>query len=376
MQLLDFTTPSSDTSSDASTWRLIATLQEIGSQVEIQNNFSICHPSYKSLRLPSNLVTRLQQLPLNLQHRFLSSQLCTFLYGIYYNGFLRTVLALDADPVETTVQDLENNTYLGVDLSFYDRLHEHNSGKGFFDPGWQILYEEKDGSLAVRKGELTLHIDRIRHLGKPERYASVGALVAVKIPPNLVQNGFYMAVGNAGRDLHMPFDQDRLVRVYFNLNAEGAVAVMGSLTQQLNGSDIPFSFKALYNPSDYGRFDSAVLYFRKSRYALVRTILQSVYTEHQCQFGVDVPLFTKQLAPGLALAEEPDRKFAAQESFGLNRCQIVANGLLDAWKQGNETKENPITSIFRNFADQGIDVFHPYLNPGSNDIYVTLDHYC
>jgi len=46
-----------------------------------------------------------------------------------------------------------------------------------------------------------------------------------------------------------------------------------------------------------------------------------------------VPLFTKLLAPGLALAEEPNQKFTAQESFGMNRCQIITNGFLEAWQK-------------------------------------------
>jgi hypothetical protein len=66
---------------------------------------------------------------------------------------------------------------------------------------------------------------------------------------------------------------------------------------------------------------------------------RSVYAENQLHFRTEVPLFTKLLAPGLALAEEPDCKFAAVESFGMNRCQIVANGLLEAWQNGDESPE-------------------------------------
>jgi len=47
-------------------------------------------------------------------------------------------------------QNLENNTLLGVDLGFYERLHESN-GKGYFDPGWQVLRQESDGSLQSQK---------------------------------------------------------------------------------------------------------------------------------------------------------------------------------------------------------------------------------
>lgn len=90
---------------------------------------------------------------------------------------------------------------------------------------------------------------------------------------------------------------------------------MRGLTRSLNDLNIPFSFKVLYNPADYKRYDSGVLYFERSHYPIVRQVLQTVYLENQTHFQSQFPLFTKQLAPGLAVAEEPNRKFTAQESF-------------------------------------------------------------
>ncbi|KAF3886535.1 MULTISPECIES: T3SS effector HopA1 family protein [Nostocales] len=372
MQLLDSPTL---LISETSLKQVLSTLQDIAKKVEIQSNFCICHPDYKPLKLPDEVVSRFQQLPLNLQHKFLNSQLCNFLYGIYYNGAAQTLLALDAELMDSTkLQNLENNTFLGVDLGFYEQLHRANNGKGYFDPGWQVLRLESDRTLAVKKGELTLHIERERHLQGVEQYALVGDSVAIKMPPNLVQNGFYMAVGDAGPQSHArTLINSQLVRVYFNLSPEGAVAVMGSLTRQLNTMFIPFSFKALYNPSDYERYDTAVLYFERSDYRIIRLVLQSIYTKYQSYFSQEVPLFTKLLAPGLALAEEPDNKFSEKESFGLNRCQIVANSLLEAWQQGNESKVNRMVLMIKHFGKQGIELQRPYLNAESEDIYEILD---
>jgi len=50
-------------------------------------------------------------------------------------------------------------------------------------------------------------------------------------------------------------------------------------------------------------------------------------------FSVGGASVYKLLAPGLALAEEPNQKFTAQESFGMNRCQIITNGFLEAWQK-------------------------------------------
>lgn len=353
---------------DASQERLLGALQDIVSKVQIQSNFCISHPDYKPLELPAEVVARFQRIPLNLQSKYLNLQLQSFLYGIYYNGSLRTALALDANSAKLLLhQNLENNTLFGVNLEFFKRLHSSNSGKGYFDRGWFVLRQESDGSLAVTKDGLTLHIERERHLQLADQSVAVGDSVAIRMPSNLLQNGFYMTVSDVGTDTH-----PKTVRVYFNLNTEGAIAVMRAITLHLNEIRIPFSFKVLYNPSDYGRYDSGVLYFKRSNYEAVQQVLQGVYAENRSHFQMEVPLFTKLLAPGLGLAEEPDCKSAAQESFGMHLCQIVVNGLLEAQQKGDESPEARMTFIIKHFNLLGIDLKCPYLNPNSEDIYTPL----
>jgi hypothetical protein len=76
------------------------------------------------------------------------------------------------------------------------------------------------------------------------------------------------------------------------------------------------------------------------------------------------------LAPGLAVAEEPDQKFTEQESFGMNRCQIVANGLLQAENQGYRSPQARLKAIVQNFALLGIKLNRSFLNADSEDIYI------
>ena len=351
---------------------LLDSLLDIVSQVQIKSNFCIRHPSYKPLELPTEVVERFQQVPLSLQNKYLSLQLRSFLYGIYYNGSLRTALALSADNAAGQ-RDLTNNTVMGVDLEFSNRLHEGNQGTGYFSSGWCVVRQESDGSLAVTKDGLTLHIARDRHLEHPEESVAIGDLIKIRMPRNLLQNGFYQAVSNGGTGPRNPESYAELVRIYFNLTAEGAIALMTDLTGKLNATGVPFTFKVLYNPAEYGRYDAGVLYFDRSDYKVIHPVIQAVYTENQAHFQAEVPLFTKLLAPGLALAEEPDQKFAAQESFGMNRCQIVTNGLLDAWQKGDDSSEGRMVAIRQHFSLLGIDLQRPYLNAKSEDIYTPLD---
>ena len=346
--------------------RLTTVLEDIVNNVEIRSDFSVRHPNYKPLELPIEAVTRLQNMPEKMQQKYFGLQLQSFLYGIYYSGSMRQALALDSQDNDLPL-DLENNSFLGVDLEFYNRIHNSNSGQGYFDPGWLIFKEEEHSSLVVNKGGLKLHVERDQHLQPTEQNAVVGDIVAIKMPKNCVQNGFYVSVGNVRVSLQE--ETSTLVRIYFNLTPEGAVAVMGSLTRQLNEQNIPFDFKVLYNPQDYHRHDSGVLYFDKTDYKLVHQVLQQIYQKHHALFKADVPLFTLQLAPGLALAEEPAQKFAERESFGMNRCQIIANGLLEAWYQDRYPTEEKMQFILEHFALLGIDLKHTYLNTSSENIY-------
>ncbi len=370
MQTLDAIQTKADTTTATAHAELMGVLEDIARHVEIRDDFSIHHPSYKPLEIPAEAIERFQKMPEQMQQKFLSLQLRSFLYGIYYNGAMRSSLALDSED-QAPLLDLENNTVMGIDTAFFQQLHDNNCGEGYFDEGWMVLKEEDDGSLAVRNGALRLHIRRDKHLQEKEQQSQVGDVVAIRMPKNRMQNGFYMAVGNLG--FSRPQPGDALVRVYFNVTAEGSISVMKSLTQELNAAGMPFSFKVLYNPQDYNRFDSGVLYFDWQDYEVVVRVLDKIHAEHRSHFIPKIPLFTKQLAVGLGLAEEPDQKFAERESFGMNRCQIVANGLLELFYQGQNAYAERMSAIADQFSLVGIDLQHPHINSGSEDIYRAID---
>lgn len=354
---------------------LLASLQDIANNVQIQSNFCIRHPDYKPLELPAEVSTRFQRLPIELQHKYLNLQLQSFVYGIYYNGFLQDALAPETESEGVALPpNLENNTFLGIDLEFYEHLHQSNCGEGYFNPGWQVVRQQSDGSLAVIKDGLTLHIERDRHLKPLDQSADIGDVVAVRLPRNLIENGFYVAVGNAGAERQsLPNSNSVTVCVYFHLTPEGAVAVMAGLTRQLNKLEIPFSLKALYNPADYKCYNSAMLYLNRSHYPAVRQVLQKIYAENQANFKSEVPLFTLPLAPGLALAEEPNERVSVQDNFGIHRCQIVACGLLETWYLGDTSPEGRMKSIQQQFSLLGIDWQRPYLTANSESVYPLLD---
>ncbi len=169
------------------------------------------------------------------------------------------------------------------------------------------------------------------------------------MPKNFVQNGFYMAVGNAGLQR-----EEAMVRLYFNVTPEGAVAVMTGLTERLNQRGFLlvlrlYIIQLIINDMMLGCFILAKQIMSWSGR------LWLMFIKKISVFKPEIPLFTLELAPGLGLAEEPDKKFGSEESFGMNRCQIIANGLLMAWQQEDNSATGRITAISEQFSGLGID---------------------
>jgi HopA1 effector protein family len=345
-----------DRISPPSVYSLLDVLQDIAHHVHLEEGGSISHPIHGSVQ-PDD---RFQTLPPILQQRFLSLQLRNFLYDIYFSGSHAT--AAIATP-------LENNRAWGLHLDFFAALHESNQGQGFGDPDWQVIGQDDDGLVAVKKQELTLHLIPDQHLAPIEQSTEIGATVTVKMPRNRLQNGCYIAIGNAGLT---DSEEAQQVNIFFNVAAAGAAFLMRDLTTHFNTQQIPFTFKLPYDPLDYDRQDTATLSFYKPHYPTVWQALSTLSAETQSHLRPARPFCTKPIAPGIALAEEPDSKFSAQETFGTHRCQLIANGLLAAHQQAESAAEFRLVAILNQFYESALELEYAHLNAGSEDIYFEL----
>lgn len=349
------------------------TLLDIASKIQIEDNFCVRHQNYQAFSLPQLMAETLEKSSTVLQDKYLTLLLRNFLYGIYYNNSIQSVLAANiSNPNLLLHQDLENNCVFEIDWQFYNQLHENNHGTGYLDSGWRVLRQEPDGSFAVTKDGLTLHVEE-NHL-EPAAWASkIDDLIAIRLPKNRLNNGFYLAVSNSGNkqqdDLQNTWSDSDIVSIFFNFNSEGAIALMDSLTEKFNAAEIPFNFQVPHHPLGCDRYDSGILNFQCQDYPVIQELLKDIYAEHQSYFQPEIPLFTKFLAPGLSLAEQPIEKFLNKQSFGVNRCQIIANALFEAWEKGIDLPEERVDMIRQHFAWKSVDLERPYLNPSSEDIY-------
>jgi hypothetical protein len=349
---------------------LQVSLQDIAENVQFDANFCISHPNYEPLDLPPDILKRLQPLPPEVKRQYLTIQLRIFLQDLYWNGARR---AMPKD--SKFYQRIENDAVNPTNLPFYKQLHASNCGRGYFDAGWIVLGEAGNGVIAVQKDSLTLYIHQHHHLRSPNPAPCPGDTIEILLPSNRVEPDLYIAIGNEGLPgLSSTENPQVFIHFYFNLTNAGAIAMMQALTQQLNEIPIPFMFKAGYDETNYDRYDTGVLTIAKKDYGGVQEILANLYVDNKPYFQPNTPLFTKQLAPGLGVAEEVNHalKLLSHDNFGTHYFQILASGLLDASEQGVDCPDGRVHSIFKQFASAGINLTKPYLYLGSEDIFTPL----
>lgn len=170
--------------------------------------------------------------------------------------------------------------------------------------------------------------------------------------------GHYFMLGR------MPFDcaTGRQVRFYWNVSARSAGTLLTRLGGALDRRRIRFQCKVPIVPSGYDRADAGVLYVAAEDVAAIIDVLRDVHDSIGPGLRPDVPLFTRRLASGLGFAESPQNG----ESFGMQRCRLLAEGLGIARNSGQSRYD----AMRERLAGFGIRADRPECNPGSAYPYV------
>lgn len=161
--------------------------------------------------------------------------------------------------------------------------------------------------------------------GAPE----LGEEVMVRVPGelrHLVPEHFFVLA-----DPSAPAGAEEvLLRLYWNLGPAGAVAWLAGLGERLAPAGVRWEAKALRDPAAYGRADAAVLYLAKKDWPAARRPLAELYRELRRELTPCSPFLTRELAPGLGLAEG----FVPSERYGADCCRLVAGALIAAARSG------------------------------------------
>jgi hypothetical protein len=248
-------------------------------------------------------------------------------------------------------------------VSFIRALSAANAGTGCREKGWEVISSRAD-ETAVCKDGLTFIVRPDACIRPDSMPLQPGLLVCLSLPGERknISPGYYMALSNQG---DISNDALPLVRIYWNLKREGAVIFISHFTRLLNEANIFFHIKVLNNPYAYIRCDAGVMYFCKTDYEVISSIFYNAYTKIASYLKLNIPVFTKFIAPGIGLAEDP----GTHESFGQHRCSILADALISAYERGVRSLDRKLEIIEEHFAAKRIHLNTPYLNPGSADIY-------
>lgn len=272
---------------------------------------------------------------------------------LYYQMYRRPGDPLPSDPANAEVDAMR---------SYTAALSAANCGSGTWDPGWVIEAVAADGSVLARRDEVTYRAlpAEVRAIGSaddPNCAWRNGMRVRVRVPSEMRQlvPAFYMALGNA--DWPDPPDGGGpLVRFYWALSSAIAPRYLREITGILNELRVPFRTKVVQDPSQYRNADAGVLYVPFEELGSVWPAIEATHKAIEAGLRSVVPMFTRSIAAGLGMAEDP----GAGLSFGQSRCRIAASGLWAAFEAGAEDTEERLQHIAAAFLKNDIDPAQPH----------------
>ncbi|WP_116947187.1 T3SS effector HopA1 family protein [Jiangella endophytica] len=237
------------------------------------------------------------------------------------------------------------------DPAFVAGLRAADGGRRRWRRGWRL--DRSDGDRLT----LVAAADGVRLTAAPGEVRAVASGVEVAVPTErrFVSAGFYLTTGLAGTGA----DAGPVLRWYANTTADGAAPLLRALIRDLDAAGLPFTVKTLNDPAAHPRPDALVLYTPRAASAAVAALLRTVLAEPGVRLRPAVPAFTRTVAPGLAIADEPGGAL----SFGQHRCLLLVRGVLAAGTDASV--EERWDRVRTAFGEAGLDPARPHLGPGA-----------
>ena len=246
--------------------------------------------------------------------------------------------------------------------AFLAALQAANPVAQRYQDGWTVMRADANGAWLVNAAQ-------------QQRFAMLGEIVplanaiAPGLPVRLVPlremvtapGGHYVISGRQGFDAQT----GRQVRFYWNVAPAGAAPLLREIATRLERRRIPFQAKVPVDPAGYARTDAGVLYLNDEEVEAARDAIAATYRMVRAYLRPSVPLFARELAPGLAFAESPPTR----DSFGMHRCSLVAEGLLRAEQRGAKETQARLAVLRERLTAYGLALDRLELNPTSRYPY-------
>jgi hypothetical protein len=138
-----------------------------------------------------------------------------------------------------------------------------------------------------------------------------------------------------------------------------APEVFGRLVTALDGYGLGFRAELRGDPGMPERIGSVVITVARTDATALARVALRMRQRSPFVFGRSVPAFTRPLAPGVAIADEP----GTGTDFGRHRCRLVATGLVFAVAGAGPGERR--AAVLRALTDASLDPAALHLNPGN-----------
>jgi HopA1 effector protein family len=335
-------------------------LRELVTNLSLNEDGSFHHTQLGDLPVPAHLQQIQSTLSSELQDQCYKTLLRDWLYENYCcsgSSSFRTTEDLSLEVKSPKDQDEG-----GAKSLFCHQLHQSNTGKGYLDAGWLITQTETDSNLTVQKNNLTLWVHRDRHLAPHQKDAQIGETVAIFLPNHRMEQGYYVAIGDAGlTPLEEKHQTGTIVQFYFYLAAAQATETIQRITDSLNTYKIPFQLKLAYHPTSYQRHDAGILEICQDDVQKMKGILASTHQPSLTQ-PQNPSLFTKTVLPGISICQKmPRTALNYQDNSVLNRCHILADCLAKTLHQKSSSFSEKLQTLTQELRAKQIDIKSPHL---------------
>ena len=233
-----------------------------------------------------------------------------------------------------------------------------NPDRERWDTGWTYVGRSRDSHL-VRNWDIDFSVSEAGVRPGRGDALSVGSSVEVLVPADRwsLSPGFMLF--NGERRLRPRAAGIRRTRLYLDLDVEDARRVI-KLCRRFNEARLPFTLKVAGHPDAYDRSDTVILFVERDDYMRASELLVEAAPGSGITPRPPVPAFTRRLAPGIAVADDPH----VAESFGESRCRLLATGIARAQDSGG-TLESRLGEVERTFLADGVTLDSTHLEPGS-----------
>ena len=252
--------------------------------------------------------------------------------------------------------------------SLVETLRAAHIGAEKWEQGWVVRKVSATGQALAAYGERMRVLDPIDYCNPARAGLPAAPGDAVLVPARrdsvAIQPGFWFTWAGPGANPTLAAGE--CVRLYWHISAEGAPALVHTVTQRLDECGVAYSLKLPSHAHDYGRADGAVLFLRDSDARHLVAEFQVVHAHVREWLHSPTPALARPLAEGLALAEDPG---AEQQSFGTHRCRVIAQAGLAALRRNEPTDDEILRALLDGLTAEGVPPARPHLRAFSSAEY-------